>query len=97
MFYVKEHKSGAESVLAVCDNEVLGKTLEEGELCFTVSEGFYGGTLTKADDVVSRMREAANINLVGDRVVDLAIEHKLVSESNVLKIGGISHAMIVVI
>jgi hypothetical protein len=97
MFYVKEHRLGRESVLAVCDREILGGTFEEGELAVTVSEGFYGGDLASAEEVAAKMREAENINIMGERAVQLAIEKKLVDASCVKKIGGVTHAIKMVV
>lgn len=97
MFYVKEHRLGRDAVLAVCDREILGGTFEEGELRINVSERFYGGELASAEEVAAKMREAGNINIIGERAVQLAIEKKLVDASCVKKIGGVSHALIMVI
>ena len=97
MFYLKEHRLGGDSVLAICDQEVVGKTFEGGGLQITVSEGFYGSTPASPQQVLAKIRVAANVNLIGDRVVALAIEHELVDETSVKKIGGVSHAIIMVI
>jgi hypothetical protein len=94
MFYVKEHSSEEGCVLAVCDREVLGETLEEGELALTVSEPFYKGELKSKTRALSRIKSADNVNLVGNRIVKLAVENGLVDEGNVMKVGGVSHAIV---
>ena len=43
------------------------------------------------------MREAENINIMGERAVQLAIEKKLVDASCVKKIGGVTHAIKMVV
>ena len=39
--------------------------------------------------------EEDNINIAGNKVVDLAIKSGIISEKNVIKIQGVKHAQIV--
>ena len=39
--YLKVHISGSNVIAAICDKEILGKTLKEGHITVTVSEGFF--------------------------------------------------------
>ena len=97
MFSVKLHSSGGDVVLAGCDREILGSILTEGELQVEVSERFYGGDVVSRDQLLSHIEEATIINIMGNRIVDFAIEEGLVQSKNVRKIGGVKHAQIVTI
>jgi hypothetical protein len=93
--YVKTVIQGKDVVVAVCDVEVLGKTLEGGKVPFKVNEGFYKGTLGEVDEAIAAMKQATICNLVGKKIVDAAIECNMVHERAVIYFGDIPHAQIV--
>lgn len=81
-------------MVAACDAEILGTTLEEGDLRVVVGEGFYGGEKVEAE-VLGRLFELATmINLIGPRVVALAVGLGLVDEGCIMTIDGVPHAMV---
>ncbi len=41
--YINVRKMGGNVVLAVCDCDILGKTLREGKIVFHVKDEFYKG------------------------------------------------------
>ena len=93
--YVKTMTRGRNRVVAVCDEEILGETLEGGRVPFKVSEGFYRGTLGEVDEAIAAMRQATICNLVGKTIVEAAIECNMVHERAVIYFGDIPHAQIV--
>ena len=93
--YVKTVVRGKDMVVAVCDEEVLGKTLEGGRVPFTVSEGFYKGTLGDVDEAIAAMKQATICNLVGKKIVEAAIDCNMVHERAVIYFGDVPHAQIV--
>ena len=93
--YVKTMTRGRDRVVAVCDEEILGETLEGGRVPFKVSEGFYRGTLGEVDEAIAAMRQATICNLVGKTIVEAAIECNMVHERAVIYFGDIPHAQIV--
>jgi hypothetical protein len=88
-------RRGKDTVVAVCDEEILGATLEGGRVPFKVSEGFYGGALGEVDEALDAMRQATICNLVGKRIVEAAIRRKMVHERAVIYFGDVPHAQIV--
>ena len=93
--YVKTMTRGRDRVVAVCDEEILGETLEGGRVPFKVSEGFYRGTLGEVDEAIAAMRQATICNLVGKAIVEAAIECNMVHERAVIYFGDIPHAQII--
>ncbi len=93
--YVKIMARGRDRVVAVCDEEILGETLEGGRVPFKVSEGFYKGTLGEIDEAIVAMRQATICNLVGKAIVEAAIDCNMVHERAVIYFGNIPHAQIV--
>lgn len=94
-FYFKVHRHPEEVILAVCDEEILGQTFSEGDLRITVGEGFYGGDIIEEEELRTRLGTFTIINLVGNRVVDLAIAEGIVDPDAVMVIGGVKHAQAV--
>ncbi|WP_226004945.1 DUF424 domain-containing protein [Natrinema salinisoli] len=91
---VNERETPEGLLVAVCDEDVLGETFEEGELSLTVTEEFYGGDAVDERAVLESLGEAAVANIVGTRAVELAVEEGFVDEANVLEVGTTLHAQL---
>ena len=88
-------KIGGNVLLAICDAEILGKTLKEGKIVFHVKEEFYKGVKVTVEEAVDMIEESTIVNMVGKNVVKKAIEKGYVHPEAVLNIEGIPHAQIV--
>ncbi len=88
-------KIGRNVLLAICDSELLGKTLREGKIVFQVKEDFYRGARVDVDEAVCMIENSTIVNMVGKNVVKKAIERGYVHPEAVLKIDGVPHAQIV--
>ncbi len=93
--YVNVQKWGKQTLLAVCDRELVGKTLREGRIVFEVREEFYKGTKVNIDEAISLMEECSIVNMVGQCIVGKAIERGFVHPDAVMEISGVPHAQIV--
>ncbi|RQH00986.1 DUF424 domain-containing protein [Natrarchaeobius oligotrophus] len=91
---VNERETPEGLLVAVCDDDVLGRTFEEGELSLTVTEEFYGGDEVDESAVIDSLARATVANIVGTRAVELAIEEGFVDEANVLEVDGTHHAQL---
>lgn len=92
--YANLKKEGRNVLLAICDEELLGKTLRDGKIVFNISADFYKGRKLSVDQAVSMIKNSTIINLVGNECVKKAIEIGYLHPDAVLKIEGISHAQI---
>ncbi len=88
-------RMGGRVLLAVCDAELLGNVLKDGEIVFKVSKDFYDGVKTSVEEAVDLMEESTIVNMVGHNVVQKAIERGMVHPEAVLYISGVPHAQIV--
>jgi hypothetical protein len=88
-------KIGRNVLLAMCDAEILGKTLREGKIVFCVKEDFYKGARVNIEEAVSMIQNSTIVNMVGKNVVKKAIEQGYVHPEAVLNIEGVPHAQIV--
>ncbi len=92
---MKVHCSpGAGDIVAVCDRELLNTTICRGELSIRISEAFYGNTPAGEEEVRTALKKAGNINLMGKRAVNIAIEMGLITRSGCMMIGEIPHAQV---
>jgi hypothetical protein len=88
-------KKGRNVLLAICDAEILGKTLCEGKIVFHVKEDFYKGAKVNIDEALCMIQNSTMVNMIGKNVVKKAIEKGYVHPEAVLNIEGIPHAQIV--
>ncbi|MFB6087331.1 MAG: DUF424 domain-containing protein [Haloarculaceae archaeon] len=89
---LNERETEEGTLVAVCDRDVLGETFENGDLSLTVTEEFYDGERVERAVVVERLADADVANLVGTRVVELAVEEGFVDQDRVLELDGTHHA-----
>jgi hypothetical protein len=88
-------KIGNNVLLAICDTEILGKTLREGRIIFVVKEEFYKGARVAVEEAVDMIANSTIVNMVGKNIVQKAIEKGYVHPEAVLNIEGVPHAQIV--
>ncbi|UCG95226.1 MAG: DUF424 family protein [archaeon] len=91
MFSYKIFRVPKEVLVSVCDQEVLGKKLDEN---FEVDEKFYGGKNCGKDEIRKILEEATIINAVGNIIVDFLINENFVEKEKTIKIGGVLHAQV---
>jgi len=90
---VKIHKKDCRTVVAVCDNDLLGRKIEENDLQLDLSSDFYKGT-DYSDKVLVRdiMRNADVLNVVGKISVALALEEGIIDKNHIIIVDGVPHA-----
>jgi len=88
-------KIGNNVLLAICDTEILGKTLREGKIVFNVKEEFYKGAKVSTEEAVALIANSTIVNMIGKNIVQKAIEKGYVHPEAVLNIEGVPHAQIV--
>jgi hypothetical protein len=93
--FLKIHRSrDTGDIVAVCDRELLNTTISHDKLSITITESFYGNNPAGENEVKDALKNAGNINLIGERSVSLAIELGLLTKSGCMMIGKVPHAQI---
>lgn len=87
-------KIGNNVILAICDAEILGKTLCEGKITFRVKEEFYKGARVNIEEAIAMIENSTIVNMVGKNVVSKAVEKGYVHPEAILNIEGVPHAQI---
>ena len=93
--FLKIHRSpGSGDVVAVCDRELMNTTISHDQITIKVTGEFYGSSPATEADVRQALKNAGNINLMGERSVSLAIEMGLITRSGCIMLGKVPHAQI---
>lgn len=85
-----------DTMVAICDSELIGKTFREGHLCLEVNKKFYGSQLVSLEEGIKGIKQGNNINLVGDKIISEAVNRGILPEGAVIRIAGIPHAIIII-
>ncbi len=93
--YVNLKKMGRNILLAICDCNLLGRTLQEGKIVFHIKDEFYNGGKVSIEEAVNMIENSTIVNLVGKNCIEKAISKGYVHPEAVLQIGGVLHAQIV--
>ncbi len=92
MIYVKVYRTGAEVLVAACDQEIIGMKFREGELIVWAKESFYKGDLVTRGELVQLLRSCTIANLVGEEAVSAGLEAGILDEENIIEVQGVPHA-----
>jgi uncharacterized protein len=92
---LKTYQQGRETLIAVCDSDILGEKFKEGHLCIEVSPDFFGEEKATGLEVEMALEGATMANFVGCKAVEHAIRLGYVERENVLTIDGVLYAQMV--
>lgn len=94
--YLQVRRANNEVVVAICDEDIVGKTFREGKLKIEVKKDFYCGELVPIEKGIEAIKKGTVINIVGNNIVSEAINAGLIHPQGIIKIGGIAHAQKVI-
>lgn len=89
---VKIHKFEMGVVVAVCDNVLIGRRFEEKGLVLDLSSDFYKGSERSEEEIISLLKNAYIVNLVGEKAVGAGIKARVVDKERVIRVKGVPHA-----
>ena len=92
--YAKIHRSGDKNIIAICDEDLIGKEFSQGKLVLNVTERFYKGDSLSEEEAYELMKDSLNLNIVGKKAIKLALKHKLITKESIIKIQGVPHAQV---
>jgi uncharacterized protein len=82
------------SLINICDEDLIGKTLSEGKLQMHISRDYFGGQIVDPDRALKLMKESSIINLAGEQAVSIAISNNMGAKEAVRMIQGVPFLMI---
>jgi hypothetical protein len=95
MISVKIYRKGNDLLIGACDEDLIGKTLEEGKYFLEVRKEFYDGERVTPKVLKKFLEDATIANLVGEKTIKSAIEIGLIDPDCIIKIKGVPHAQMV--
>jgi len=94
--YIKIHGEGKSKIIALCDSELIGKVLKEGEITLDLDNysNFFKGQIVTRDEAKEALTNFASINIVGKKSVDCALELGLIVKNQIVNVDGHPHVQI---
>jgi len=81
------------NVVAVCDEELIGKKFEEGILQLDIKESFYKGKEVSEEEAIKLMislsDEDSTFNIVGEKSVKAALKAGVLVKNSIKTVEGI--------
>jgi len=93
--FLRVFKDAKHTLVAACDSELLGETFREGKLKLEVKPDFYRGNRASVGEALAAIDTADIANLVGETIVQAAVQQSLVDPTAILHISGVPHVQIV--
>ena len=93
-FSVKISNYQKNMMVNMCDAELMGKDVVDGELKIHINETYYGKQLVDTDEAISLLKSASVMNLVGKETISLATDLGVGSESGIKIISNIPFLII---
>ena len=78
----------------LCDFDNLGKTVSNADVEIEISKAYFGGQLVDEKEAIDLLTRSSMLNLVGNRIVKLALSLNLASEDSVRIIDGVSFLLV---
>ncbi len=91
--YLKVHFMNELETVACCDEDLLNQVFKEGNLRIEISNQFFGGKLIDLEDAISILKESASFNIVGEKIVEKAINCKILLKEGIGIIDGVPIAL----
>jgi len=88
-FSVRTTEYQKNTMLNICDVDLLGKKIIQDDLTMTISESYYGERFVERDEAKDLLKNSSIINMVGKETVSLSIDLGIGSKNGVKVISGV--------
>ena len=93
-FSVRTNNYQKQSLLNICDANLLGKKIIQNDLTVHISENYYGDRFVENDEAESLLKNSSIINMAGKETVSLALKLGIASENAVKMISDVPFLII---
>ena len=93
-FSIRSTNYQKQSMLNICDAELLGKKIIEGDLTMHISENYYGERFVEKDEAKSLLNNSSIINMAGKKTISLALELGIGTEKAVKIVSDVPFLII---
>lgn len=93
-YIAKQIKWQEQTLLNICDEELLGTTVKGGSVDMHISRDFFGSDKVNEAVALDMVKNSSIVNLAGSRIVDRVLENNLATERAVKRVGSVAFLMI---
>ena len=93
-FALRTIKYESSVISNICDYELVGKEVRNGDHIIALTREYFLEELIGQSEAKNILQASSMLNLVGSRIVNLAIEMRLAKENTVRNIQGVPFLMI---
>ena len=93
-FSVRTNNYQKQSMLNICDADLLGKKIIENDLTIYISENYYGERFVEKDEAESLLKNSSIINMAGKETVSLSLKLGIGSENAVKIVSDVPFLII---
>ena len=94
IFALRKIKYQETIMINICDIELLGKEINKGDFIIDISENYFLDEEIDEHEAIILLKSSSVLNLVGDRIVNLALKLRLAKENSVKVIENIPFLMV---
>ena len=95
LYSVKIISRNGNTMLNMCDSELLGKTISDVKLVMKISKNYYHDQFVEQEEAKDLLKKSNNINLVGNETISLSLELGIGTEQAVKLIDKIPFLIII--
>jgi uncharacterized protein len=88
-FSIKLTNYQQNSMLNICDADLLGKKIAEKDLKINISKSYYGEKIVGKEEAENLLKKSSIINMVGKETISLSTSLGIGSEQGIKEIEGI--------
>ena len=96
MFCYKIHKTQFGNLIAICDDDLSGKTLDNNGVEFFINPRFYCDK-TAEEDILNIVSKSNDGNVIGNKIVNLLLKSGLISKDSIIIIDNVKHAQFTIL
>lgn len=94
IFALRKIKYQETIMINICDIELLGKEINKGDFVIDLSRNYFLEEEIDEHEAIILLKSSSVLNLVGDRIVNLALKLRLAKENSVKVIENIPFLMV---
>lgn len=94
IFALRKIKYHDTLMINICDIELVGKEINKGDFVIDISKNYFLEEEIDEQEAITMLKTSSVLNLVGNRIVKLALELRLAKENSVKVIENIPFLMI---
>jgi hypothetical protein len=94
----KKHKTrDGKLILAICDDDLLGKRFADKDFQIDLTGDFYKGKKESEEEIKKTLDKVYIINAVGEKCIEFLLKLNLVDKKNIIRISGVPHAEVMIV